>query len=164
MLTLNTHRVFFRLNLLTLRIVSPLVVWQRAIDMHHSQRTTEDEMHQRQYLRDRSRRRGTLSQPGGSLPTITRCRSSRQHRKYLFFQGQIEYCGHKVIKDRPSHRGRSTARERLTTFHFPQVVQQLPAGFPPDLATTLHPLKKLLHKGIKFVWSYDCQAAFPEGK
>ena len=36
--------------------------------------------------------------------------------------------------------------------------------FLPDLATTLHPLNNLLHKGTKFDWCTDCQAAFKKVK
>ena len=125
----------------------------------------------RRHHRDWCRRRGTRSQPRGSLRTTTSCRSPSQHRKMSILPGPDRVLRARSEQGRtaetadegPSHRGRATARERLETSQLPRVDQLLPAVVP-DLATTLYLLNELLHKGIKFVWSSDCQAAFQKVK
>ena len=117
MLMLNTHRGFFRLNLLPLRIASPLAVWQRAIDTVLSgvQKTrciignifvtgADDEEHFRNLE--------------AVFPRLQAAGLRFNVEKYLFFQGMIEYCGHEVSKGRRRSKPSWTLHSHRTSHNF----------------------------------------------
>ena len=170
MLTLNTHRGLFRLNRLPFGIASASSVWQRAIDtvLSELQKTrciiddiivtgADDEEHFRNLEAVFAR-----LQAAGLRINIEKC---------LFFQDRIEYCRHEVSKD--GMRKLQTKVQAIVDAPQPENISQLRSflgllnyyqRFLPDLAATLHLLNKLRHRGIKFVWSSDCQAAFQKVK
>ena len=169
MLTLNTHRRLFRLNRLPFGIASAPAVWRRAIDTVLSglQKTRciiddiiltgADDEHFRNLEAVFAR-----LQAAGLQVNIEKC---------LFFQDRIEHCGHEVSKDELWKL--QTKGQAIVDSPQPENVTQLRSfigllnyyqRFLPDLSTTLHLLNKLLHNGIKFVWSADCQAAFQKVK
>ena len=170
MLTLNTHRGLFRLNRLAFGIASAPAIWQRAIDQVLSGLTKtrcilddiivtgEDDEEHFQNLEAVFKR----LQTAGLRVNSKKCR---------FFADRIEYCGHEVSKD--GLRKLKTKIQAIVDAPRPENVSQLRSflgllnyyqRFLPDLATTLHPLNNLLHKGTKFDWCTDCQAAFKKVK
>ena len=170
MLTLNTHRGLFRLNRLAFGIASASAIWQRAIDQVLSGLTKtrcilddiivtgEDDEEHFQNLEAVFKR----LQTAGLRVNSKKCR---------FFADRIEYCGHEVSKD--GLRKLKTKIQAIVDAPRPENVSQLRSflgllnyyqRFLPDLATTLHPLNNLLHKGTKFDWCTDCQAPFKKVK
>ena len=170
MLTLNTHRGLFRLNRLAFGIASAPAIWQRAIDQVLSGLTKtrcilddiivtgEDDEEHFQNLEAVLKR----LQTAGLRVNSKKCR---------FFADRIEYCGHEVSKD--GLRKLKTKIQAIVDAPRPENVSQLRSFLGllnyyqrilPDLATTLHPLNNLLHKGTKFDWCTDCQAAFKKVK
>jgi len=91
--------------------------------------------------------------------------------KCSFLQESIVYLGHRIdrkglhptegkvqaIKKAPSPRNVGELRSFLGLINYYQ-------KFLPNLSGTLHPLHKLLNKGVPWEWSDDCQTAFNQVK
>ena len=91
--------------------------------------------------------------------------------KCVFMQSSVEYLGHtidaeglhtspkkvKAIQEAPIPRNQQELRSFLGLLHYY-------GKFIPNLATMLHPLNKLLKKGIAWKWSKDCANAFEQAK
>ncbi|KAI4872550.1 hypothetical protein NFI96_003106 [Prochilodus magdalenae] len=94
-----------------------------------------------------------------------------QKEKCEFFKDSLEYLGHtidsvglhksddkiKAIVEAPVPTDTTQLRSFLGLINYY-------ARFVPNMSTLLHPLNALLHKGVKWKWSRECDKAFKKAK
>ncbi|KAF7642764.1 hypothetical protein LDENG_00251050 [Lucifuga dentata] len=94
-----------------------------------------------------------------------------QHGKCEFFKSSLEYLGH-IIDSAGLHKSPEKLRA-IVEAPAPTNVSQLRSflglinyygRFVPSLATVLNPLNALLHKGVQWRWSSECENAFQVAK
>ena len=94
-----------------------------------------------------------------------------QRNKCQFFEASVEFLSY-VINAEGVHSS-SKKVKAITEAHAPQNVSELRAflglvnycgKFVPNLASLLHPFYSLLHSGVQWKWSKECQQVFEEAK
>ena len=166
MLTLNTHRGLYRLTRLGFGVAAAPALWQRAMDtvlqgikdtqcllddILVSGKTHADKMANLELTLERLERYGLRLNEG----------------KCSFFQDKLSYLGHVISRD-----GIQTMPNKVQAVcdaPVPTTVSELRSfiglvmyyhRFIPNLSTILHPLNRLLTKGVPFQWSTKEDEAF----
>lgn len=169
-LTINTHKGLYTLNRLLYGIVSAPSIWQRTIEQVLSGIpgtqvflddiiiTAEDKKTHFERL--------TLV-----LERLVQHGLKLNKKKCSFFQEAVEYCGFKI--DTKGLHKTSSKVKAVKDAPKPSNVSELKAflglvnyygRFLKNLSTKLCPLLKLLHKGVRWNWNRECDAAFKEIK
>ena len=170
LVTLNTHKGLYECTRLPFGVASAPAVFQRAMDtilqgipyvvcyIDDILVTGTSEADHLEHLEEVLRR---LQENGLRL----------QLNKCQFFQASVEFLGY-VINAEGVHTS-SKKVKAITEARAPQNVSELRAflglvnyygKFVPNLASLLHPLYSLLHSGVQWKWSKECQQAFEEAK
>jgi len=168
--TITTHLGLFRYNRLPYGISSAPAIHQRAMDRILRDipgvLCYQDDI----FITGRNRNEHIIT-----LETVLKrlqdngLRVNRE--KCSFLQDSIIYLGHRIDKDglhptedkvhavkkAPAPKDVSELRSFLGLVNYYQ-------KFLPDLASTLHPLHRLLNKGVAYEWSEQCETAFAKVK
>ncbi|KAI4887000.1 hypothetical protein NFI96_027939, partial [Prochilodus magdalenae] len=169
-LTITTHKGMFCYNRLPFGITSAPSIFQRIMDqvlqglpnvhcfLDDILITGQDEAH---HLRNLEAVLSRLGKVGLRV----------QKEKCEFFKDSLEYLGHtidsvglhksddkiKAIVEAPVPTDTTQLRSFLGLINYY-------ARFVPNMSTLLHPLNALLHKGVKWKWSRECDKAFKKTK
>ena len=169
-LTINTTKGLFAYNRLPFGIASAPALFQRAMEQilqgcQGTQVYFDDIMvtgvHDDEHLENLEAVLDKLAAYGLHL----------RKKKCDFMQPSMEYLGH--IVDSEGHHMDTSKVQAVVDAPAPKDVHELKsllgmvnyyARFVPNLSTALHPLNRLLGKGVQWKWDNSCESAFNKVK
>ena len=166
LLTVNTHKGLFQFNRMAFGVASAPAIWQRTMDT-----ILQGIPNVQCFLDDIVAAGGNMEEQLHLLETVLKRLEQYgltiNKKKSIFFQRQIEFCGH-VIDAQGLHKTTEKI-QAIVESPKPMNVSQLRSflgmvnyyrKFHPNLSTKLAPLHALLQKDVKWSWTKACEEAW----
>ena len=103
-----------------------------------------------------------------SLVHLKNCGIQVKSSKCIFFQGSVEYLGHKITSEglhtttKKVDAVRLTPAKRICELRSLLGLLHYYGKFVPNIATLIRPLNSLLKTNVPWNWSKECEQAFNE--